>query len=1295
MSFSQIRRYGAYTWKLIVLPKAGNPSTSSAFMVPVSEVPTHLCGPNDSDTASETTEFNSDRKNCGAVWSKPREIKRKQKRTNFGNGKKNAQGKREGLQEGSGYKYRSSSVPASINISGSESNHARQKDLNSEHSILKDFHPNGLLLEKLSEERKETSPELFETSTAYLSQRDAADANSTAAADDADEIYFERITDEEAQGVSQSHLHESLAHIYDKVLVVDNISVAKEVVKMLTTQYRHHVHACDTEVAKIDVRRETPIDHGELICFSIYSEPAANFGNGKSCIWVDVLDGGGRSLLAEFAPFFEDPSIKKVWHNYSFDSHVLQNYRLKISGFHADTMHMARLCDSSRRIEALKCDPRVMSGDGRHLDENLISKVSMVTIFGRRKVNKDGSEGKIITIPPIEELQRKERKPWICYSAFDSISTLELYKSLKSKLVDMKWKVEGFCKGTMFDFYTKYWCPFGELLVEMEKEGMLVDQAYLAEIEKVARAEQQVAENRFRNWASKYCPDAKYMNIRSDDQLRQLFFGGIQSRKDRNKRLPIERDFKVPNIQKVMEEGEKTQAKCLNIKLHSLGPEIQTEIYNATGWPTVRGVALKTLAGKFSAEFDFMDEAYQFQSDDNAGNLLEMSSELSESKERAASGDTESAYGTAYAAFGGGQSGKEACHAIAALFEVCSIESVISNFILPFQGSHVSGKNGRVHCSLNINTETGRLSARRPNFENQPALEKDRYKIRRAFIAAPGNSLIVADYGQLELRIIAHLANCKSMLDAFKAGRDFHSRTAMNMYPHVREAIEQKCVLLEWHPQPGEDKPPFPLLKDSFASERMKAKMLNFYIASGITPAGLARDWKVSENEAHEIISLWYSERQEVRRWKEIRIKEAQKQKCVHTLLGRACRFPSMYNATPSLRGHIERAAINTPVQGSAADVVMCAMLEISKNDLLKELGWRLLLQSFTMSEISSDSTSSTAPSKTPAIHACNSDSHSVQITNIRLNGDNFLRWSQSVRLYIRGQGKIGYLTGDKKAPKKEDSAYSTWDAENSMVMIWLVNSMEEDISCNYMCYPTAKELWDNINQMYSDLGNQSQIFELTLKLGKIRQGEDNITKYFNSLKRPWQDFDLFNDYEWKSPEDCDHNKRMVENNRIYKFLAGLNVEFDEVRGRIIGQQPLPSIGEVFTEVRCEESRRNVMLEEKGAAAPVENSALVASDASANKVFATNQRRQDERLRVWCDFCNRPRHIRETCWKIHGKPANWKSSKPGDRSNCSFPSANEAETGPFSKEQMDHLLKLLKSNSSLGTPSGFLAETGS
>ncbi|RVW91335.1 hypothetical protein CK203_035411 [Vitis vinifera] len=148
------------------------------------------------------------------------------------------------------------------------------------------------------------------------------------------------------------------------------------------------------------------------------------------------------------------------------------------------------------------------------------------------------------------------------------------------------------------------------------------------------------------------------------------------------------------------------------------------------------------------------------------------------------------------------------------------------------------------------------------------------------------------------------------------------------------------------------------------------------------------------------------------------------------------------------------------------------------------------------MSDISNESTTVPSPSlnnpiiiDSSKIRPTTLESHSVQITTIHLNGDNFLRWFQSVRMYIRGRGKMGYLTGEKKAPAVDDPNYAMWDAKNSM-------------------------------------GGQRH-------------------KYFNSLKRIWQDLDLFNTYEWKSAEDGRHHKKTMEDNWIFKFLAGL-VEFDE-----------------------------------------------------------------------------------------------------------------------------------------------------
>ncbi|KAI5448576.1 hypothetical protein KIW84_015834 [Lathyrus oleraceus] len=198
--------------------------------------------------------------------------------------------------------------------------------------------------------------------------------------------------------------------------------------------------------------------------------------------------------------------------------------------------------------------------------------------------------------------------------------------------------------------------------------------------------------------------------------------------------------------------------------------------------------------------------------------------------------------------------------------------------------------------------------------------------------------------------------------------------------------------------------------------------------------------------------------------------------------------------------------------------------------------------------------------------------------------------------MYLRGRGKIGYIIGDKKQPDKADADYDTWDVENSMVMTWLVNSMDEEICANYLCKDTAKELWEGVSQMYYDLENQSQIYELTLKLGEIRQDE------------------------------------------------GLNANFDEVRGRIIGRNPIPPIGEVFSEVRREESRRQVMLDKNTSVVPppIEGSALAIP------------------------------HV----------------GKFGDRL---MPMANDAYSSPCTNEQMYNLLKFLKFDSSLNIPIGTVA----
>lgn len=584
-----------------------------------------------------------------------------------------------------------------------------------------------------------------------------------------------------------------------------------------------------------------------------------------------------------------------MWHNYSFDRHILNNHGINVSGFAADTLHMARLWDSARLQKggySLQALTEELLPEGSQ-------KRSMSDRFAAPIIKKDGNPGKAMVMPTIEELQTnfKYRNEWIDYSTLDTESTWMLREILELKLKSMKWRPQ---ETTMYDFYCKYFVPFGELLCDIERLGMRVDVEKLKQMEGKAEADIIRSEVLFKEWASEFCPDAIHMNVNSVSQKQQLLFAPTLNKRT-GEELPREKSFKIDNAELLIEEGKTKPKKTRDITISGIG--LSPLSFTAVGWPAVGIDVLQQLAGKIDHH--------------------------------------PPKYGTAFQHFENSREGERACRAIGALCEVGTISTLVNTFIKPLQ--QMADKNGRIHASLNINTETGRLSCRKPNLQNQPALEKDRYKIRSTFVAEPGKKLIVADYGQLELRLLAHITKCRSMIDAFKQGGDFHSRTAMGMYPIVSDAVKQGSVLLEWDSSQGEA--PAPLLKDVFASERRKAKVLNFSIAYGKTAHGLAKDWSVSMEEANETLQRWYSDRPEVREWQAETIRIARQTGYTRTILGRYRHLPDITSSNRAFKGHAERAAINTPLQGSAADVAMLAMLKLHFHPRLHHLGWKMIMQ--------------------------------------------------------------------------------------------------------------------------------------------------------------------------------------------------------------------------------------------------------------------------------------------------------------------------------------------------------------
>ncbi|GAV56647.1 UBN2_3 domain-containing protein [Cephalotus follicularis] len=227
-------------------------------------------------------------------------------------------------------------------------------------------------------------------------------------------------------------------------------------------------------------------------------------------------------------------------------------------------------------------------------------------------------------------------------------------------------------------------------------------------------------------------------------------------------------------------------------------------------------------------------------------------------------------------------------------------------------------------------------------------------------------------------------------------------------------------------------------------------------------------------------------------------------------------------------------------------------------------------------------------------------------ITGHRLNGQNYPQWSQSVMMFISGKGKDEYLTGAAAPPPMGDPKFKSWRAENNMVMSWLINSMDTEIGQNFLFYGSAKEIWDAAKEIYSDNENTAEFFEIKCVLHDIRQGDLTVTQYYNTLSQYWQQLDIFEESDWECPGDHLKYRKIMEKERIVKFLVGLNKNLDEVRGRIFGTKPLPSLWEAFSKVRREESRKKVMMGGQGAPTIPESSALM----SRRTTFTNDKQRK-------------------------------------------------------------------------------------
>lgn len=232
----------------------------------------------------------------------------------------------------------------------------------------------------------------------------------------------------------------------------------------------------------------------------------------------------------------------------------------------------------------------------------------------------------------------------------------------------------------------------------------------------------------------------------------------------------------------------------------------------------------------------------------------------------------------------------------------------------------INPETGHIHTSFNqAVTTTGRLSSSNPNLQNIPVRDEQGKEVRKAFIPEKGQEFFCADYSQIELRIMAHLSGDENLIEAFNAGQDIHAATAAKIFHKSLEEVS--------------------------SDERRKAKTANFGIIYGISAFGLAERMDVSRTEAKELIDGYFLTYPVVKEYMDKSIAMAREKGYTETIFRRRCYLPDINSNNANVRGNAERNAINSPIQGSAADIIKIAMIRVYQRMKEEKLRSKMILQ--------------------------------------------------------------------------------------------------------------------------------------------------------------------------------------------------------------------------------------------------------------------------------------------------------------------------------------------------------------
>ncbi|KAI9185155.1 hypothetical protein LWI28_004796 [Acer negundo] len=309
--------------------------------------------------------------------------------------------------------------------------------------------------------------------------------------------------------------------------------------------------------------------------------------------------------------------------------------------------------------------------------------------------------------------------------------------------------------------------------------------------------------------------------------------------------------------------------------------------------------------------------------------------------------------------------------------------------------------------------------------------------------------------------------------------------------------------------------------------------------------------------------------------------------------------------------------------------------------------------------------------------------------TRIKLDEHNYSLWHQVIEMKIAGREKHCHLTGDTTQPAATDLTYNKWRASDCQVKSWLFDAMQPNQMKRFIRYDTANQVWDAIKKTYSDGSDEAKIYDLHKRSFTMKQNGASIANYYSELTEIFQELDQLNPSNMKHPSDIEIRREEIDRLQVYIFLAGLENNFDQIRGEILRMKPKLELEAAYAHIKRESNRQGTMSE---VGVTTEVAALIAARSKHSRPSTQN------RTLMKCTKCGLDNHTVKGCYEVIGYLEGWvHKGRKKDLSRASFASAElsqeiisesssggdsghplQGENSIFAEDTQNHIIQILQ-----------------